>query len=63
MFIPNLRRGTALTVSDRWQKFLCPFGWNEPDVRKSSDRKTEHFELALVDHIPEYTTFCQLHVL
>ena len=41
----NLRRDIILTVSDRWQDFLCPFGRKEPDVRKSSDRKIKHLSL------------------
>ena len=28
-FTSNLRRKIILTVSDRWQEFLCPFGRNE----------------------------------
>ena len=40
-----------LTVSDKWQEFLCPLGKKEPDVRKSRDRKIEHFEFTPVDHI------------
>ena len=40
----NLQRETILTVYDKWQDFLCPFGRKQPDVRKSSDRKIERFE-------------------
>ena len=41
---------TNLTVSDRWPEFLCQFGREEPDVRKSRDRKIERFEFTPVDH-------------
>ena len=51
-FTSNIQRETILTVSDRWQEFLCPYGRKEPDVvRKSSDRKIEPFEFTPVDHI------------
>ena len=51
IFILDLRRETVLTVSDRWQEFLCPFGRKEPDVRKSTDIKIKRFEFTPVDHI------------
>ena len=50
-FTPDSLTETILTVSDRWQEFLCPFGRKEPVVRKSRGRKIERFEFTPVDHI------------
>ena len=51
IFKSNALTEPVLTVSDRLQEFLCPFGRKEPDVRKSRDRKIECFEFTPIDHI------------
>ena len=51
-FYIKFTKKNILIVSDRWRELLYPFGRKEPNVRKSRDRKIEHFEFTPVDYTP-----------